>query len=120
VRSLVTALVLLLGGFALGGCATPVPPAPFEASTLPCTPSLDFLEDGRTTRAEAVARLGQASSRWESGHILIYAVTRDSRGAFHVAWSEPGSVLPRSHDLVLRFDGAGRLERHALVPREEP
>jgi len=99
------------------GCAAPAsPPGSTEATALPCTPSLAFLEAHRTSHAEALARLGTPSSRWDDGRILVYAVVRDARGGLHVAWSEPGRKLPRSHDLVLVFDEAGRLERQALVP----
>jgi hypothetical protein len=118
VRLLATALALLL---TLAGCASPQPPTDAcQAAALPCTPSLAFLGAGHTQRAEAVARLGEPSSRWESGRILVWPVVRDARGGLHVAWSGPGRPLPRSHDLVLVFDAAGRLERHALVPRDEP
>lgn len=109
-------------GVALAGCATSAPEVRLETdpAALDCTPSLRFLSDGATSRAEVLARLGEPSSVWEPERILVYAVLRGETGRFHVAWT-PAAATPlrRSHDLVLVFGSDGLLERHALVVRRE-
>jgi hypothetical protein len=112
-----TGCLLLFTALAVLGCAATKPPARFtDATRLSCTPSLAFLEAPHTSRAEVLARLGTPSSHWDDGRVLVYAIVRDSRDRFHVAWSEPGRQLPRSHHLILVFGESGRLERQALLP----
>lgn len=46
---------------------------------------LDFLEDGRTTREDALLALGDPSASYETGRILTYRLARDDGGYFLVA-----------------------------------
>jgi hypothetical protein len=115
-RAAAAALLLLAGCAGAPGPSTD--PGRFDA-----TPSLGFVADGATTRAEAVARLGEPAASLEGGRILAFAlvVGRDARP--HLVSPPVGAgagwmTAPQRHALVLVFGGDGVLERHALVPLE--
>lgn len=74
---------------------------------------LSFLQDGVTTRKEAETRIQQFPGEWEGGRLLTFRIGEDSDGYY---------PAPARHDwtgvrysLVLEFDAAGVLRRHALV-----
>ncbi len=105
------ALVLVL---TLVGCAT----APLKGSA----GLLDFLTDGKTTRAEVLTTLGQPSGRFESDKILTYRLGFEPKNnGYYVVEREadPGTGWPTwrlaQYSLVLRFDDAGVLCSHSLV-----
>jgi hypothetical protein len=82
---------------------------------------LDFLADGRTTRAEVLLRLGEPSATFEGERILTYRIGRSREGERWVharellAGRPRGSGVVGQESLVLVFAADGRLEKHALV-----
>lgn len=78
---------------------------------------LQFLEPARTTRSEVISRLDEPYSEYRQDRVIIYLLDRDEGGYLIVP--PDGRVgccqrYPTLH-LVLEFDEAGRLKRHALV-----
>ena len=99
----------------LAGCATPPPPMKGSPDLL------SFMADGKTTKAEVIATLGQAAGRFEGEKILTYRlgfeprnngyylVERESRKSGWPVWSKA------AFSLVLVFDDASVLQQHSLV-----
>jgi outer membrane protein assembly factor BamE (lipoprotein component of BamABCDE complex) len=74
-----------------------------------------FLQPGRTTRDEVLARLGTPSVTYEDGRIASYPVYRTTSGRLTV------TIGPeRPYTLILVYDGAGTLERRSLVDDHRP
>lgn len=110
-----------LGALLLLGCAPPV----LQVAGAKDTPDfLAFLQDGRTTREEAILRLGTPNARLEGERILTYAYATSPHGGIWsrrgrdrggkgegVPWDYRGPV----HSLVLVFGADGVLTRHSLV-----
>ncbi len=89
------------------------------------TAAFAFLQDGRTTREEVLLRLGTPSARFQEARILSYTYVSPEPGWFIRVGRNWGPSSPRPafharavHDLVLAFDEAGVLRRHALVVSE--
>ena len=107
-------LATFLAALTLIGCATA--PASRGRADL-----LNFLADGKTTREETVAALGQPSGRFEGGRILTYRLGYDPKnsGYYTVERETTGYGWPKwakaSYSLVLIFPDAGVLREHALV-----
>ncbi len=81
---------------------------------------LDFLSDGKTTRQDVIASLGQPSARFEVEKILTYRLGGKPRnhGLFVVEREAVGawpSWTRAKYSLVLVFDDAGVLSKHSLV-----
>lgn len=55
--------------FALAGWATPKPRLQSD--------TLNFLADGKTSKAEVITALGEPSGRFENGTVLTYRLTGD-------------------------------------------
>jgi hypothetical protein len=76
----------------------------------------DFLADGATRKEDVLLRLGQPGGTLQGERVLTYRVGEDRGGYF----LDPVTVRPvfsyRAYSLVLIFDDAGVLRRHALVP----
>jgi hypothetical protein len=81
------------------------------------SPTLVFLREDSTTRAEVLAHLGLPSGRFLDDHILTYRLNKRLEIV-------PGTVptaaplAPMSverYSLILVFDSAGVLARHRLV-----
>jgi len=82
---------------------------------------LSFIQDGVTTREEALLKLGIPSAQMEGEKILMYQLRADQEGKWHLvaplwnvttglrAWRE-GTC-----SLVLVFGGDGVLQKHSLV-----
>jgi hypothetical protein len=79
---------------------------------------LAFIEDGRTTREQAFLALGEPSATYEDGRILTFRLGQDKGGYFLVD-KAPGFTGVK-HSLVMSFDEAGLLRRHALVAIKAP
>lgn len=109
---------VLLLACALAGCATTPP------GIAPDPALLTFLEDGVTPRSEALLRLGEPSWFFEADRILTWRIAGDEKRGSWVqsrallANQRIGALVPRA-SLVLVFDQAGILERHALVAIEQ-
>lgn len=93
------------------GCGS-VPPIPGASPDL-----LKFLQDGATTREQAVLRLGQPSATYEQERIITYRVGENKAQGHYVIspnrlrqWEDVG------YSLVLVFDREGLLQKHSLVP----
>ncbi len=105
------ALVLILS---LIGCAT----VPFKGNA----DLLNFLADGKTTRAEVIIALGQPSGRFENDRILTYRLGFEPKNnGYYIVEREanwatgwPSWTLAK-YSLVLCFDDAGVLSKHSLV-----
>jgi len=100
---------------ALVGCATELP-LKGRADLL------NFLAEGKTTRAEVIAALGQPSGRFENDRILTYRLGFESenRGYYPVGReADPSRGWPTwmfaKYSLVLVFDDAGTLRKRSLV-----
>ena len=108
-RTLVALLSLLLAG-----CAT-TEPLKGRADLL------EFLANGRTTRAETLLHLGQPSGRFEQERILTYRLAVESKHhGYYVVERETQptgwSTWSRAkYSLVLVFDEGGLLREHSLV-----
>ena len=83
---------------------------------------LDFLHDGRTSREEVILRLGQPSATFESEKIVTYRVGSRKDEGYTISrqresrWETASDTWVNTHfSLVLVFDDAGILKRHALV-----
>lgn len=111
---------LLLSGaallvFALAGCTTTdadktVPGARADL--------LEFLHDGKTTRADAILQLGQPSSTFEKDNILTFRVGEDmKKGYYLISPREKAQWIWESarYSLVLVFNSEGILQKHNLV-----
>lgn len=106
-------VVMILASALLAGCVTP----PNARSDL-----LAFLEAGKTTREEAILKLGQPSGSFEQDRILTYRIGRYGEQGYFII--SPKVILPAQgaswqnvrFSLVLVFDEAGRLRKHELVP----
>ncbi len=68
-----------------------------------------FIHDGETSKQKITDRLGQASSIYENGRILIY----------HVYLNEDGQMILNGkgtcHALVLVFNDNALLEKHSFI-----
>ena len=81
-----------------------------------------FLQPGRTTRDEVLARLGTPSVTYEDGRIASYPIYRTKSGRLTatIPRASPedarlGFGPERPYTLILIYDGAGTLERRSLV-----
>ncbi len=108
--------LLLVLSLALAGCAS-APAAPPRGNP----DLLAFLADGKTTRAEAILKLGQPSGSFESERILTYRLGLEPKnsGYYVVERERTASGWPTwvaaQFSLVLVFDDAGVLQKHSLV-----
>jgi hypothetical protein len=83
---------------------------------------LNFLADGKTTRAEVLTTLGQPSGRFENDKILTYRLGFEPKNnGYYVVEREanwatgwPSWTLAK-YSLVLCFDDFGVLSKHSLV-----
>jgi hypothetical protein len=106
--SVVAALIAAL----LAGCAMP----PNARTDL-----LAFLETAKTTREEAILKLGQPSGSFEQDRILTYRIGQYREEGYFVISQKvilPGQGASWKNvrfSLVLVFDEAGRLRKHELV-----
>ena len=98
----------------VSACATDVPHGD--------TTLLEFLHDGTTSREEIILRLGQPSATFESEKILTYRVGGRKDEGYMISrqresrWDTASDTWVDTHfSLVLVFDDAGILKRHALV-----
>jgi hypothetical protein len=83
---------------------------------------LEFLHDGTTSREEVILRLGQPSSTFESERIVTYRVGGRKDEGYTISkqresrWETASDTWVDTHfSLVLVFDDAGILKRHALI-----
>jgi len=98
--------VLLLGIVLLAGCATA--PANYRVVTL------SFLDDGKTTKQDALSNLSSACGQYEQGKILTYRLGFDPNNQGYYLNGDP-TWNGDTYSLVLIFDEAGVLRRHSLV-----
>ena len=116
-RTRARCFVLFLG-LVLGiGCADPAVVQErtrvFEAGLL------SSIQDGRTTRQEALLQLGTPAASFEGGRILTFDFILDASGEWRRMGSGPQAELQygrgRASSLVLVFGPDDRLVRHSLV-----
>jgi outer membrane protein assembly factor BamE (lipoprotein component of BamABCDE complex) len=111
--------ILLSATLLLAGCIVlPIPTG--EDKVLAGTPvaeaQLTFVEPGVTTQAEVVERLGQPALVWEDARVFVYrwdmrqGILLWAVGA-HVTGAAGKTDLPSHHQLLIRFDEAGRVQR---------
>jgi len=121
--------ILALGAALALGCA--VQKTAVAAPEAFAGTSLKFVEDGKTTREEALLNLGHPSTQFEDGRILTYPLRATEGGDWRLIPSlqagAPGVNVPRVWDvwlapyvpgtasLVLVFREDGVLARHSLV-----
>lgn len=99
-------LVNLAAIYVSAGCATGTQ---YGDSTL-----LDFINDGQTSRAEAILNLGQPSATFENERIHTYRIGGNRESGYFVR-DAPGTWYETSFSLVLIFGADGTLESHSLV-----
>jgi outer membrane protein assembly factor BamE (lipoprotein component of BamABCDE complex) len=99
----------------------------------PVTATLEqfaFLQPGRTTRDEVLARLGTPSVTYEDGRIASYPIYRTKSGQLTASsaateyarpglYARPHGGPDRPYTLMLVYDRAGTLERQSLVDDHE-
>lgn len=83
---------------------------------------LEFLHDGTTSREEVILRLGQPSSTFESERIVTYRVGGRKDEGYTISkqresrWETASDTwVDTNFSLVLVFNDAGILKRHALI-----
>lgn len=81
---------------------------------------LGFLADGRTHRDQVLARLGEPTRCLRSGEVCTYRVGHDEAGQYVRIESRGTSWTETDGSVVLVFDAAGVLRRHAVVRVREP
>lgn len=108
--------VILLFVLVFAGCAT----EQFDAHP----DLLNFLSDGKTTKQEAVLKLGQPSGSFEAEKILTYRLGFDPKNkGYYLVERGPDMGLDRAYStwlntkfsLVLIFDVQNVLREHSLV-----
>ncbi|ASW03445.1 hypothetical protein CJU94_35315 (plasmid) [Paraburkholderia aromaticivorans] len=82
---------------------------------------LEFLRDGTTSREEVILRLGQPSATFEGERIVTYRVGSRKNEGYTISrqrehkWETASDTWVDTHfSLVLVFDDAGVLKKHAL------
>ena len=82
---------------------------------------LPFIEDGATSREQALLRLGIPSGQFEGERILTWRLRFDGKALFPIAPDAAGDD-PRyaiwtasAFNLVLVFDAANVLQRHSFI-----
>ena len=106
-------LALILFAFVFAGCATTDKSVPGARADL-----LEFLQDGNTTRTDAVLRLGQPTAVLENENIITFRIGEDVNKGLYVVG--PGTTSgwlweTARYSLVLVFDEEGVLRKHSLV-----
>ena len=99
---------------ALAACASDQPPVGRQDL-------LDVVKPG-TARAEIVLRLGPPFATFEGDRIMAWSIGADA-GGYLVSGGRHGSGAPSPfarYDLVIVFDGDGRVEKHSLVEVHKP
>lgn len=102
-------VLLLLTAMLVASCATTPPPPAYGQPDL-----LGFLQDGRTTRADAYLKLGPPGREFENGRIASWRLDRDAGGYFLVSSGRTGWRGAR-YELVVIFGEDGVAQRHSLV-----
>jgi hypothetical protein len=82
---------------------------------------MGFIQDGTTTREEALLKLGMPSAQFEGEKILTYQLNADQTGKWHLVAPQMNAITGLRQwrqgtcSLVLVFDGEGILRKHSLV-----
>lgn len=93
------------------GCASQ-PPALLGQRDL-----LQFVEDGKTSRSDAVAKLGAPFANYEGERIMTWRLAKDE-GGYIVTGQRAQPGQPQNvpdYELVLIFGPQGLLQQHNLV-----
>jgi hypothetical protein len=82
---------------------------------------LSYLQEGKTTREEAILRLGVPSADFEKGRILTYRIAQSGDDIIVQSRQSLGEGVPQNalcanYSLVLVFDDKGVLKKQSLVP----
>ena len=75
-------------------------------------PRLAFMQPGLTTRADVMLQFGRPNMTFEQERILIFLLDPADRTKGPIIEDQIGIAL----DVVVEFDDAGLLLRHAAVP----
>ena len=75
-------------------------------------PRLAFMQPGLTTRADVMLQFGRPHMTFEQERILIFLLDPADRNNGPIVEDRNRIAL----DVVVEFDDAGRLVRHAAVP----
>ena len=77
---------------------------------------LNFLQVGRTTRAEVLVKLGEPSSQFQQENILTYRIGGDAKEGYFVVWkNETVPWAMARYSLVLEFGTNNVLAQTNLV-----
>ncbi|MGZ8901046.1 MAG: hypothetical protein ACXW3Z_13215 [Limisphaerales bacterium] len=77
---------------------------------------LEFLQVGRTTRAEVLVKLGEPSSQFTQENILTYRIGGDAERGYFVVWkNETVPWATARYSLVLEFGTNNVLAQTNLV-----
>jgi hypothetical protein len=104
-------MLSMIAVLAVAGCSyiTPLDPGT-SGSWLP------FIIEGRTTKEEALNRLGMPVNQYEEGRIITYILRQDLNGRFQVGSTGLGrSLSPEVYNLVLVFGPTEILEKYSLL-----
>lgn len=113
-RSLCKSVVMLQLAATLASCATAPPPPPAVGRH----DLLDFLQDGRTTRADVYMKLGPPGREFERGRITTWRLHRDAGGYYLVSSAGMGWRGGR-YELVIEFGEDSVAQRHSLIEVKE-
>ena len=97
----------------ISGCAANEHPIPPDESII------EFLEDGVTTKKEAILKLGFPTGQFDGERILTYRLSYSKEHQ----WRVREKVVPYDwravkYSLVLVFDDNNILEKHSLISIE--
>jgi len=83
-------------------------------------PELAFLQDGATTRGDALLALGEPAAAFEGERVLTWQLERNAEGRLRVRLPHRTPLEPASWStsLILVFDQNGVLRRHSVVVAE--
>ncbi len=73
-----------------------------------------FIDNGRTTRAEIVARLGEPHRVFERDNIITYVANEEGGQLALIRFSQIGT-----HHLVIALDANGVVERHSIIHQRQ-
>ena len=102
--------LIVLSALALVGCATPPLRGQGDVAVT--------VRDDASTRAQLEARFGPPALTFEDGRIACWRLGGDEAGQY-VVRRTVGWAGTR-HELVVVFDAAGTVQRHALVEIRGP
>jgi hypothetical protein len=104
---------------AAGCIPLPAPNTPFGGARVITPEKTSFISDGVTTRKQVLLTLGEPDYWWDDQRVFAYEWSTTDVVLATILDAAPlrafGNVLIKNNYLMLWFDNAGRIERHARL-----